>query len=332
MTIKGYRIILPISALLLVLGCSYPELVERGERAPGSEKCGECHIDIYKEWKESPHARSFSSPEFREATYNYQFEFCLGCHAPESVYIPTTPVGQAVTPGPLPRQVKREEGVNCNGCHLTEDCKLAGPLKARAPHPISETHNLYKRSMLCGTCHEGTFNQWQVISREDKESCQKCHMPSSQKKLIQDAPWRWLFRNKATKRHTFSSGDGLKAIKEPIDIELVDIQLAGTVAVGVVELENLSILHSIPTGDYGYREATLVVEIEDPSGNKKLLKEESFFKEMDTALKYGEKRSIEFSIPGNLNRRGSRLIMTLLRRSFDGTIDLVLAQESMLIK
>ncbi|MFQ5862447.1 MAG: multiheme c-type cytochrome [Candidatus Brocadiales bacterium] len=330
--IKGCEIILLASALLLATGCSYPELVERGERAPTSERCGECHIAIYNEWKESPHARSFSNPEFREATYDYRFDFCLGCHAPESVY--TLPIlgGRAASTRPVLRQAKREEGVNCNGCHLTEDCKLAGPLEARAPHPISEAHGLYKRSVLCGTCHEGTFKEWQAISKEDKKSCQECHMPSVQKKLIQDAPWRWLFHNKATKRHTFSSEDGLKALKEPINIKLEELQMAGLDAAGVVELENLSVLHSIPTGDYGYREVVLSIEIEDSSGKKNLLKEESFFKEMDTALNYGEKRSIEFSLPSDSNREGFRLIITLLRRSFDDASRVVLAQKSVLIK
>lgn len=332
MMAKEYKIPLLLLVVLLVTGCSYPELVERGERAPSSEKCGECHIDIYNEWKESPHARSFSSPEFKAATYDYQFEFCLGCHAPESVYIPPFTGEKVSSTKPIPRKTKREEGVNCKGCHLTEDCKLAGPLKAKAPHPISAAHDLYKRSVLCGTCHERTFNEWQAISKEDKKSCQDCHMPSSQKKLIQDAPWRWLFQNKTTKRHTFSSKDGLKALEESININLKEFQTAVPDAVGVIELENLSVLHSIPTGDYGYKEVVLSIEMEDSSSTKKLLKEESFFKEMDTAIKYGEKRVVRFSLPGNLNRAGSHLIITLLRRSFDGAVDAVLAKTSIPVK
>lgn len=310
--------------MLLVAGCSYPELVKRGEDAPAADKCGDCHIEIYREWKESPHAGSFSNPEFRAATYNYQFVFCLGCHAPESIYIPAK--GQDYPSSPRVRKARREEGVNCNGCHLTEDCKLAGPLKAMAPHPVGEGHELYKRSVLCGTCHRGTFNEWQAVSREDKESCQDCHMPASQEKLIQDAPWRWLYRKKDTKRHTFSTDDGLKALEQPINIEVKITQVTKAAAVGFVELENLSIPHSIPTGDYGYREVVLRIEVEDSSGDKGLLKEESFFREMDTAIGYGERKSVKFSIPGEKNTAGTRLIITLFRRSFDGKVEAVLAQ------
>lgn len=317
-----------VLALLLIAGCSYPELVERGENAPASHQCSECHIEIYEEWKDSPHAKSFSNPAFREAAYNYQFEFCLGCHAPESVYIPVSPGGQTVPTGPVPRHNKREEGVNCNGCHLTEDCKLAGPLKARAPHPVSNVHDLYKRSVLCGTCHRGTFTGWQALSIKDKKSCQECHMSDSERKLIQDAPWRWLYRNKATRRHTFSSEDGLKAVKAPVNIELKEIGVSGPDVVGVVELENSSVPHSIPTGDYGYREAALIIETVDASGKKTLIKEESFFTETGTALEYGKRKDIAFSFPSGLIREGSHLEISLVRRSFDGTVKAVLAQES----
>ena len=67
--LTGTRTILRISGVLAVVaimatlsGCGlfqkmltsmniHPELAERGEKFPGSYKCGHCHIDIYKEWE-----------------------------------------------------------------------------------------------------------------------------------------------------------------------------------------------------------------------------------------------------------------------------------------
>ncbi len=315
---------------LLAAGCSYPELAERGENAPGSHRCGECHIAIYEEWKDSPHAKSFSNPAFKEVTYDYRFEFCLGCHAPDSIYTPPAADGQTSLIIPAPRQTNLDEGVNCNGCHLTADCKLAGPLKAAAPHPVANVHSLYKKSVLCGTCHQGTYREWLAVSDRDRKSCQDCHMPSSERKLIQDAPWSWFYKNKPTRKHSFSSEDGLNAVKAPIEITLGELRAAGSEVTGVIELENLSIPHSIPTGDYGYKEAVLIIEITYRSGRRQLIKEESFFTEMDTALEHGQKKYVKFSFPGNLKDvMGSHLETTLLRRTFDGSTKIILTQQSM---
>ena len=298
--------------LVLLMGCSHHELVVRGEGAPPAEKCGECHIEIYKEWEASAHARSFSSEDFREATHGYSFKFCLGCHAPESVY----------TEGePGPRTSRLEEGVTCNSCHLTEDCKLAGPLKSRAPHPVGQEHKLYLESELCGKCHVRTFKEWQKAVQEDKKTCQNCHMPVVKRKLIQDEPWKRLFREKEIKRHIFSSAESASgglasegAIR--IDLEWPD-----------VVIENVSIPHALPTGDYGYREVVLRVRLKGSEGDGILLKEESFFVETDTSLKSGEKRVFSLSVPGGALKKDTSLTVELLRNTFQGETRMVLARR-----
>lgn len=102
----------------LPVGCVvYPELVDKGPNAPKSERCGDCHRDIYNEWKDSPHARSFVSDAFKEETNEYRYKFCIGCHAPETIF-----TNEKIEP----RSVNQTEGVNCNSCHL-DDCELSGP-------------------------------------------------------------------------------------------------------------------------------------------------------------------------------------------------------------
>lgn len=105
--LKSLQKILPIFSLIacfLSPGCIvYPELAEKGMKAPKSERCGDCHRDIYNEWKDSPHAHSFTNPAFKEETNNYQFAFCLGCHAPETIF-----TDKRIEP----RGVNLAEGVN----------------------------------------------------------------------------------------------------------------------------------------------------------------------------------------------------------------------------
>jgi hypothetical protein len=286
--------------------------------SPPAERCGECHIEIYKEWEDSPHARSFSSEEFREATHDYSFEFCLGCHAPESIY----------TEGePRPRTVKREEGVTCNGCHLTENCKLAGPLKSRAPHPVDQEHRLYLESQLCGKCHERTFKEWQKASQEDKKHCQECHMPAVKRKLIQDEPWQKLYRKKEIKRHTFSPAEELLASESPIKIDLHWPGEEGPQLRGQLEIENASIPHSLPTGDYGYREVVLRIGLKESHRDGILLKEERFFVETDTSLKSGEKRVFPIAVPQEAVTGHASLTVELLRKTFQGETRMVLARR-----
>ncbi|MBI5124934.1 MAG: hypothetical protein HZA70_01720 [Planctomycetes bacterium] len=299
-----------VLGLVLLMGCSHSDLVMRGKGSPPAERCGECHIEIYKEWVASPHAKSFSSEDFKEATNDYSFRFCLGCHAPESVY----------TDGePRPRTVKLEEGVNCNGCHLTEDCRLAGPLKSRAPHPVGQEHKLYLESDLCGKCHVRTFKEWQEAPQKDKKTCQDCHMPAVKRKLIQDEPWKRLFREKEIKRHTFSPTRESLDSERPIGI---DLEWPNVV------IENSSIPHSLPTGDYGYREVVLRVKLKAPDGGSTLLREDSLFVETDTSLKAGEKRVFPLSVssPPKADLKGNTsLTVELLRNTFQGDTKLVLA-------
>ncbi len=309
-----------VLGLALLAGCSYPELAERGEASPPAERCGECHIEIYKEWESSPHARSFISEEFREASNDYKFKFCLGCHTPESIYAEGEP---------RPRSIRPEEGITCNSCHLTEDCKLAGPLQSRAPHPVGEKHGFYLQSELCGKCHVRTFEEWQKAAQRGKKTCQDCHMPSVKRKLIQDEPWQKLYGRKDVRRHTFSPAVEFLSSENPVKI---DLTLQGFTAgdesfQAKMSVENSSIPHCLPTGEYGYREVIVNVWLKGLKGREILLKAESFFEEMGTSLKPGERREFLLNIPKGLLGEDSFLLIEFLRTNFQRETKLVLAQR-----
>ncbi|GAB63687.1 putative heme protein [Candidatus Jettenia caeni] len=301
---------------LLSSGCViYPELVEKGMYAPKSERCGDCHKDIYNEWKNSPHARSFTNAEFKEETNTYQFTFCLGCHVPETIF-----TDKKIEP----RSENLAEGVHCNSCHLN-DCKLSGPTPAHGPHPIHEKNQFFRTSEMCGKCHIGTFLAWQKSDTiEEKKTCQDCHMPSIKRKLIQDDPWQKIYPKREGKQHLFSSQTLFDTHNTLLTMSFIKvIQCNGRIE-GILELENTGTPHGIPTGDYGYREVVLTIELQDEAGRVEDLKKESFFVEMKTALQYREKRCIPFYF--HYDGDSYAIKATIHRISFHKDTDILLAE------
>jgi len=285
-----FLILFSVLYFFFPMGCViYPELAKTGQKAPKSEKCGECHRDIYNEWEKSPHARSYINPIFREETNEYRFRFCLGCHIPETIF-----TDQKI----VPRNVHLEEGINCNGCHLNNDCALAGPTPAHGPHPIEKKNPFYRKSKLCGKCHIGTFQAWQAaVMPKEKKTCQDCHMPRVQRKLIQDEPWQRIYPVRNGKKHVFTFQNLSDEDSKYLSLAFTQMILSEDKIEGVLELKNTGIPHSVPTGDYGYREVLVRIELFDETGKILDFRTKSLFVELKTALRYQEKREINFTFP-----------------------------------
>lgn len=188
---------------------------------PGfSSNCGNCHRSIYAEWRESGHSRSISGMHFRnlyEGTdahnrpgvgwgvrtqYEAGAAVCLTCHAPS--------LEDAVEEiDAFPAQSLARDGVHCDYCH-----KVAGAgrqqiglrlgrfnLQLLRPPPGEQlflgplddvdrgedTYSpLYKQSLYCASCHEGTvfgvhaystYSEWlESPARRQGQECQSCHM------------------------------------------------------------------------------------------------------------------------------------------------------------
>lgn len=291
---QTYRIISPLfflAAALLFAGCvCYPELVEKGTMAPKSERCGECHQAIYKEWVQSPHANSYTSAAFREETNEYQFTFCLGCHAPETIF-----AGSRIEA----RSINLAEGVNCKACHL-DNCKMSGPTPAHGPHPIDEKNPFFKTSGLCGKCHISIFRAWQASNRiEDQKTCQECHMHAVERKLIQDDPWQKIYPKRMGRQHLFIVETMIITTEHLLTISINEVVSSDNQIKGVLEIVNTGIPHSVPAGGYGYREAGVVIQLQDKAGVILDSQEMGLFVEMKTALQYKEKRDISFSFVQN---------------------------------
>lgn len=328
-----------IVTIFLITGCTmnlHPELVKRGEEFPGSKKCGDCHIDIYNEWVGSLHAKSYVSEEFRISTNDYEFKFCLGCHVPETIFIPAyidASLTEVAEKEIKPRTHNLEDGVDCQSCHLTADCVLAGPHSGMGPHPMEKKVEFYRKSELCGRCHIETFKEYLGnASNNHAETCQDCHMPAVKRKLIQDEPWQKIHRQKEGKMHTFSSLSVLENNKDFFMLSFTELSNKNNQIKGVLEIQNNMTNHSIPTGIYGYKEVLLLINLKNSLGGIIESKQESIFAEMDTQLKPMEKRRYPFTFETDgINKETKELEAILFRTDFDRTNNTMLARVELRI-
>ncbi len=323
-----------IAILSIVSGCKlianlHPELVKKGENSPESKECSKCHIDIYKEWTASTHSKSYISELFRVATNNYEYQFCMGCHIPETIFKSLRNRTSAKEDDDLQKLENEEiaarshnlgDGVNCQSCHLTVDCTLAGPHAGVAPHPTEKVEALYKRSELCGVCHKDTFEEYLAYTGKDDETCQDCHMPAVKRKLIQNEPWQKIHVRKEGKVHTFSSLSAIEKNRDFVELKFTEISHGNNQISGNVEIVNSKVSHSIPTGKYGYRELLLLINLKGNLGRVIKSKQESMFLELGTQLKPGEKKIYNFVFDLDDEVNGAKEIeAVLLRTNFDRT-------------
>lgn len=251
-----------------------------GALAPPATECGKCHVETYKEWRQSAHARAWITPKFIELTNGHQVGSCLACHAPQTIFTRGKPLEVRAH---LP-----EEGVTCITCHLAEGAQH-GPFKAGAltPHAVSPPDAYYRDSALCGTCHQGTFSAWQKSRARDprQRTCQECHMTAVHRKITQATDLLSkgivaLHEEHNLKRHSFD----LSAMKGFAGA----VSLAINRTSGGFDLMVCNRLpHPIPTGDFGFRQARLTVQALDGSG--RVLREASrdWMVDLGTALEPG---------------------------------------------
>jgi len=262
--VPALALVLGLVLIGAVLGCR-PALpfAERtffsreGRALPAAADCERCHQEVYLEWRDSGHARAWSSAGFQAATHDGRAEPCTGCHAP-------APLVQ----GQLPalRSERRAEGVTCTTCHLST-APGAAPLTMRGPasrslpvevHPVVAEDPLYRSSELCGGCHEATFAEWKAApapAEGERETCQGCHMPQVHRtveSVNEDVPYSPLFvameKTQDLRRHRF-------AVPDDSDHDLV-VSFERSGGALAVRVEN-RLPHALPTGAFGRREVKL---------------------------------------------------------------------------
>ncbi len=240
----------------------------RTDVRPAAADCGGCHVEIHREWAASARAESYGRKAFVDATTDRTTGACLGCHAPESIYVDGVP---------RVRATRREEGVTCIACHL-DGGVLAGPAPALAllePHPIAAERAIYRQSDLCGKCHEGTFREWQAAPappETEKRTCQDCHLPRVVRKATQatDALSAVLvsFEDEFDgRRHTFHLG-ALEGFAGAVAASIEDVRRPGDDVLRCTLVVTNRLPHLLPTGDFGARPIAIEVEASDARGSR----------------------------------------------------------------
>jgi len=159
--------------------------------------CGACHPKQHHEWRDSLHARAFSSGlagQLIEGPLATSLEVrgCQRCHAPLAEQQPFDAQGQEVAHDPA----LRSQGVVCAACHVRAHRRY-GPLRRpepqassfRAPHWGFEARVEFEESRFCAPCHqffddpgidgtpvENTLREWQESPHAARtQTCQSCH-------------------------------------------------------------------------------------------------------------------------------------------------------------
>jgi hypothetical protein len=293
-------------------GCaSFEHLTTVVNRIPEARECGKCHVEIYREWAQSDHAKAYTNPEFRQATDDYAFESCVSCHAPEP----------AVTDrAPRARGSHREEGITCVCCHL-EQGELTGPIEPTGkvtPHPVGIRPEFYRSGKICATCHEGTFDEWNMAAGK-KEICQQCHMEVVVRKVTQptEAISHLLVAAEKTailRRHDFSIlGDYIRG-------KILTVRGKRKDSVLTLRITN-NLPHDLPTGDFGFRVLDLQVIAVDKQGREIVVGQRELAPELSTAIGARSMLTLDLEMPADI----VKAIVRLQRRSYQDADVVLLA-------
>jgi hypothetical protein len=265
--------------------------------------CGNCHTEIYREWRTSAHANSVTNPKFlgvyagSAKTWNARFEHpdgsdvCAKCHAP-TLDSPTLDYDVRAAAG-----VARS-GVHCDYCHKVADApvdKLGtrfgrdglmllrpaagdtltfGPLDDAIRPGESFAHTpFYKESRYCASCHEGvifgvhaygTYSEWlDSPAKQRGTQCQDCHMTPTGT-LTNIAPGKGgIERNPKTLASHHMPGGMLAMLRRSLSLQAI-VNVGGRLD---VEVKANVVGHRVPTG-FVDRHLILVVEAKDANGNR----------------------------------------------------------------
>ena len=266
--------------------------VPRGLKSLSARECGACHVEIYREWRQSVHAQAWHDPQF-------QSEFrkqpgvqwmCVNCHTPLRNQLDSLVV--ALRRGDVERPVRRanpafdpalkEEAITCASCHV-RDGAVEGPFgTTTAPHATRRNPD-FRSPAQCLRCHQAvqaypgknficTFNtgeEWRAGPFERRgRICQDCHMPEVRRPLVAGGSVRRTGLHGWIGSHLRKGGETDPALWEamakrlPPGVELrpgpTPRATAGAPAQWRVAAVNTHAGHRLPTGD---PEREVIVEL-----------------------------------------------------------------------
>ncbi len=257
--------------------------VPEGITSLRAESCGECHRDIYEEWKTSIHAHAYQDPFFQAYwKKDKQVWVCLNCHTPlenqQATLIKDIPRGRVEKspqePNPHYDPEYQKEGVTCAACHV-RDGVILGPFDdSAAPHPTKFDPS-FRTTQVCYRCHNvlsgpaqfynvgpcGTYAEYEgkFFMKERGFICQSCHMPEVTRPVATNSPIR------QGRRHLWRGGHDPDMVKRAVAIQVAanpPEPKPGEQVEVTLTLINAGAGHKLPTGDPD-RHFTVEFEVED---------------------------------------------------------------------
>jgi len=244
--------------------------VPEGLTSLRAESCGECHREIYDEWKTSIHAHAYQDPFFQAYwKKDKQVWVCLNCHTPlenqQATLIKDIPRGRVEKspqePNPHYDPEYQKEGVTCAACHVREGM-IIGPFDdSAAPHPTKFDPS-FRTTEVCYRCHNvlsgpaqfynvgpcGTYAEYEgkFFMKERGFICQSCHMPEITRPVATNSPIR------QGRRHLWRGGHDPDMVKRAVAIQVAanpPEPKPGEQVEVTLTLINAGAGHKLPTGD-----------------------------------------------------------------------------------
>ena len=232
--------------------------------------CGECHTEIYDEWRVSTHALAWTDRQLQaEMKKSGNRWLCSNCHSPLLNQMESWAVGLEEDDVERPLYVDnpafdaafREEGITCAACHV-RDGAIEGPTGMSTEAHPTRKHQRFTDETICLSCHQAvrsypgkdficifeTGREWRdgPYGRTG-QSCQACHMqPVTRPQADGEAP--------RTGRRHYWPGAGIYKVEgfgPPLD-QLgpgLGVEQEASADAILVRLSNSAAGHMLPTGD-----------------------------------------------------------------------------------
>ena len=259
--------------------------IPEGLTSLSAESCGECHTEIYAEWKTSIHAQAWVDPYFQAYWKKDGYIWiCLNCHTPLENQQPELILelkdGKVQRPvaaeNPRFDPALREEGITCAACHV-RDGVIHGPYPdSDAPHPTAYDPK-FRTTEICYWCHQVPSGPFQFYNggpcatffefeggpyAKQGYTCQTCHMPAIDRPAAVGGPVR------DTRKHLWQGGHFKNMLHQALQVRVSADEKSwqpGEKVVFTARLTNGGAGHKIPTGDPD-RHFTVTFEELDENG------------------------------------------------------------------
>jgi hypothetical protein len=232
--------------------------------------CGECHAEIFAEWRVSTHAQAWTDRQLQaEMAKSDNRWLCNNCHTPLLEQMETWAVGLVDGDVERPRRVPnpafdaafRDEGITCAACHV-RDGAVEGPSGIQTDaHPTRKAER-FGDERICLTCHQAvrryagkdficifeTGAEWREspYGRAD-QPCQSCHMQPVTRPQAAGAPPR------PGRRHYWPGAGIYKVAGFGPPLEQLGaglgVEVEATRTALLLQLSNSAAGHMLPTGD-----------------------------------------------------------------------------------